>query len=156
MDDNDSKTLEWPQFSKAIRDYRVDIDENDARTLFSYFDANRDGTVDYEEFLHRVRGPMNEGRKRLVERAFQKLDKNGNGVVELDDIRGVYNAKSHPDVRAGKKTEDEVLGEFLDTFEMHHSVFVPSTQVGGTGRDQSVTMDEFLEYYNHISASIGK
>ncbi len=30
---------------------------------------------------------------------------------------GVYNAKLHPDVKAGKKTEDEILGEFLDTFE---------------------------------------
>ena len=156
MDDNNSKTLEWPEFIKAIRDYRVDMEEADARTLFGYFDANRDGNVDYEEFLHRVRGPMNDGRKRLVQRAFQKLDKNGNGLVELDDIRGVYNAKFHPDVRAGKKTEDEVLGEFLDTFEMHHSIFVSVTQVDGTSRNQSVTLEEFNEYYNHISASIGE
>lgn len=28
--------------------------------------------------------------------------------------------------------------------------------MGGTGRDQSVTQDEFNEYYNHISASIGR
>jgi len=27
----------------------------------------------------------------------------------------------HPDVKAGKKTEDEILGEFLDTFEVHMS-----------------------------------
>ena len=124
MDDNDNKSLEWSEFSKALRDYRLDMDETDSRALFNYFDASHDGTVDYEEFLHRIRGPMNDARKRLVARAFQKLDKNGNGVVELDDIRGVYNAKHHPDVKAGKKTEDEVLGEFLDTFEMHHSVFV--------------------------------
>ena len=52
-----------------------------------------------------------------------------------------------------KKTEDEILGEFLDTFEMHHSNCVPFTQVGGMGRDKSVTMEEFKEYYNHISAS---
>jgi Ca2+-binding EF-hand superfamily protein len=127
IDDNDSKSLDWAEFSKALRDFRVDMEEADARTLFGYFDANRDGTVDYEEFLHRVRGPMNETRKSLVQRAFQKLDKNGNGLVELDDIRGVYNAKFHPDVRSGKKTEDEVLSEFLDTFEMHHSIFVRLT-----------------------------
>jgi Ca2+-binding EF-hand superfamily protein len=155
MDDNDSKTLELSEFIKALRDFRVDLDDADARTLFNYFDASHDGSIDYEEFLHRVRGPMNDARKRLVARAFQKLDKNSNGTVELDDIRGVYNAKFHPDVKSGKKTEDEILGEFLDTFEMHHSIFVPFTQVGGTGRDKSVTMDEFNEYYNHISASIG-
>lgn len=37
-----------------------------------------------------------------------------------------YNARGHPDVRAGKKSEDEVLGEFLDTFEMHFSLNVRS------------------------------
>eukprot|EP00339_Tiarina_fusa_P016332 CAMPEP_0117023572 /NCGR_PEP_ID=MMETSP0472-20121206/17580_1 /TAXON_ID=693140 ORGANISM="Tiarina fusus, Strain LIS" /NCGR_SAMPLE_ID=MMETSP0472 /ASSEMBLY_ACC=CAM_ASM_000603 /LENGTH=64 /DNA_ID=CAMNT_0004729731 /DNA_START=2362 /DNA_END=2559 /DNA_ORIENTATION=+ len=53
--------------------------------------------------------------------AFKKLDKTNNGVLSLDDIRGVYNAKHHPDVKSGKKTEDEILGEFLETFEEHHA-----------------------------------
>ena len=151
MDDNDNKRLELSEFLKAVRDFRVGINDQEASALFNYMDANHDQSIDYEELIHRVRGPMNDARKALVKRAFVKLDRNGNGIVELDDIKGVYNASHHPDVRAGKKTEDEVLGEFLDTFEMHHSVFV-----GGTGRDQHVTEDEFLEYYNHISASIGK
>jgi Ca2+-binding EF-hand superfamily protein len=43
--------------------------------------------------LRGVVGEMNNARRNLVKRAFDKLDKNRNGVVELDDIRGVYNAK---------------------------------------------------------------
>lgn len=38
--------------------------------------------------------------------AFKILDKNGDGVLQVSDIKGVYNAKQHPDVRSGKKTED--------------------------------------------------
>ena len=69
-------------------------------------------------------------------------------MIELNDIRGVYSAKQHPEVRSGKKTEDEILGEFLDTFEMHHSL-------NGAGtRDTRVTPEEFMEYYNNVSASI--
>jgi hypothetical protein len=49
--------------------------------------------------------------------AFNKLDADKSGIVELNDIKQFYNAKMHPDVKSGKKTEDEVLGEFLDTFE---------------------------------------
>lgn len=41
----------------------------------------------------------------------------------------MYNAKSHPDVLSGKKTEDEILGEFLDTFEQHHANMVNDTFV---------------------------
>jgi len=52
------------------------------------------------------------------------MDKNGNGKLELDDIRAVYNGKHHPEVKAGKKNEDEVLAEFLDNFEYHFSLLV--------------------------------
>jgi len=52
-----------------------------------------------------------------VKAAFKKIDKDGSGILELNDIKGVYNASKHPDVKSGKKTEDEVLGEFLETFE---------------------------------------
>lgn len=48
----------------------------------------------------------------------------------------------------GKKTEDQVLTEFLKTFEMHHNV------MNDNAADGSVTKEEFYEYYNNISASI--
>ncbi len=57
-------------------------------------------------------------------KAFAKLDKDGNGVVELADIKGVYSAAKHPDVLSGKRSEDDVLTEFLDTFEQHYSYIV--------------------------------
>lgn len=47
------------------------------------------------------------------------MDKNGDGVLTVSDLRGVYSAKKHPLVIDGKKTEDEVLFEFLDTFDLH-------------------------------------
>jgi hypothetical protein len=49
-------------------------------------------------------------------------------------------------VRSGKKTEDDILEEFLETFELHHAM---EAQV-----DHIVTQDEFLGYYQNISASI--
>ena len=91
---------------------------------------------------------MNTPRKNLVKKAFDKLDRNKNGIVELDDIKGVYNAKFHPDVKLGKKTEEEVLSDFLDTFELHYSLLHPGS------RDKKITFDEFIEYYNNVSMSI--
>jgi hypothetical protein len=98
--------------------------------------------------MRSVVGEMNSFRKALVKRAFDKLDKNGNGVIEIDDIKGVYNGKLHPEVRAGKKTEEEVLFEFLDTFELHHSLKNPGD------KDRIINLREFNEYYNNVSASI--
>lgn len=120
MDDDNSGYLDEYEFSKALKDYRVNVSAEEQTKLFRIFDMNGDGNISYDEFLRQVIGEMNQNRMRLVKRAFDKLDKNGNGIVELDDIRGVYNAKNHPDVKLGKKTEDEVLAEFLDTFEAHY------------------------------------
>ena len=148
MDDNGNGSLEIQEFWKAVCDFRIQISPEEARKLFDLFDIDGNDSVDYNELMRSVVGEMNNFRKVLVRRAFDKIDRNGNGVVELDDIKGVYNGKFHPDVKAGKKTEDEVLAEFLDTFELHHSLKNPNE------KDRRINIREFNEYYNNVAASI--
>jgi len=148
MDDDGSKKIEFPEFAKAMRDYRLDFSEAEIQQLFTAFDVDRSGTVDYDEFLSHLRGPLSERRKTLVLQAYNKLDRTGDGIVDIEDLRGVYDSSNHPDVKMGKKSKDEVLFEFLDTFEMHHE------QATGSGKDRRVTQEEFLKYYEQISASI--
>ena len=148
MDDDNSKNLDMSEFTKAMRDFRVDIQPMEIDMLFKEFDTDGSGSIDYDEFVRGVRGPMNSFRKALAMKAFNIMDKDKSGVLDIRDIKGVYNAKFHPDVKAGKRTEDEILGEFLETFETHHSI-----RCGGP-KDQSVTKEEWIEYYNNISASI--
>lgn len=87
---------------------------------------------------------MNPKRLALVHKAFKKIDRDGSGEVDYNDIVEVYNAKKHPAVQEGRKTERQVLEEFLSTFELHRS----------DKPDGVVTLDEFVEYYTNISASI--
>jgi len=148
-DDDNSKSIDVNEFMKICKDYRIGLEDNEIKALFKMFDADGSGSVDYEEFLRSAIGEMNQMRKNLIKKVFAKLDKNGNGAIEIDDIKGVYNGSKHPDVKSGKKTEDEILGEFLDTFEYHFSI---SNQ--GKSKDRSITLDEFQEYYNNISMSI--
>jgi hypothetical protein len=61
---------------------------------------------------------MTNRRKQLVALAFNKLDKDGSGTLEPDDIISTYDASKHPDVMAGKRTTADVLAEFLETFEV--------------------------------------
>ena len=42
----------------------------------------------------------------MIHMAFDKLDVNKNGKVQLDDIAALYDASQHPDVVAGKKSPD--------------------------------------------------
>ena len=124
MDDDRSHDLDPYEFKKAVKDFRVQIQEKDIDRLFNIFDRDRSGKIDYDEFLRGVRGEMNGFRRGIAEKAFKIMDKDRSGVLNIDDIKDVYNAKKHPDVIKGKKTEEEILHEFLDTFELHYSLNV--------------------------------
>lgn len=124
MDDDQSHDLDIYEFKKAIKDFRVNILDRDIERLYNIFDRDRSGKISYDELLRGVRGEMNNFRRNLAEKAFKVMDKDRSGVLNMDDIKDVYNAKKHPDVIKGKKTEKEVLSEFLDTFEMHYSLNV--------------------------------
>lgn len=147
FDDNNSKTLELDEFQKAMKDFKVDLSPNEVKVLFGIFDRDGEGTIDYDEFLRSVRGEMNSRRKKISLQAFDKLDTDKSGIIDINEIKYLYNAKQHPDVKSGKKTEEDIFGEFLETFETHHNI-------GKGTKDRRVTREEFVEYYNNISMSI--
>jgi Ca2+-binding EF-hand superfamily protein len=148
MDDDGSKTISEYEFLKACKDFKVGISDENVPMLFKEFDTNRDGTLNYDEFLMAIRGELNDLRRGIIEKAFRKIDKDGSGILDIDDIKDLYNAKKHPDVVQGKKTEQQILMEFLETFEIHHNI-----KTNGQN-DSRITLDEFVEYYKNISASI--
>ena len=148
MDDNSSGTLDIQEFWKALCDFRVAISPEECRALFDKFDVNGDGEISYDELLMAVTGELNQTRREIIIRAFKKLDRDNSGVIDMRDIEGVYNAKQHPDVKSGRKTEQEILQEFLDTFELHYSMLDKSN------RDGKIELKEFMEYYRNVGASI--
>ena len=149
-DDNDSKTLTLPEFIKFCHDYRIPLSGNEINNLFEEFDTNKNGEINYEEFVSAFVGEMNERRKRLITILFETFDKNRKGVIDLDDIRNSYNPNNHPDVVSGKKTEDEVLAEFLDFLQYHFSLLKSDKEQ----EINKINIEEFLAFFNNISAGV--
>ena len=85
---------------------------------------------------------MASRRVGLVDKAFGVLDRDKSGVVDVEDLVDAFDTSQHPEVIAGAKSSNEVLQEFLDTFE-----------VGGE-KDGKVTRSEFHNYYANVSASV--
>ncbi len=106
-----------------------------------YFDTNKDGKISFDEFLRAIRGDLNERRTEMVHMAYNVLDRSGDGLVTLEDILTIYDASYHPDFIGGRKTEKEILEDFMGVWETHK-------------KDGIVTMEEFEDYYKDISASI--
>jgi hypothetical protein len=54
MDDDHSKSLDFEEFNKGLNDYRVKLNTAEVRRLFGVFDVNKDGKVNYDEFMRAV------------------------------------------------------------------------------------------------------
>jgi hypothetical protein len=59
-------------------------------------------------------------------------------------VKSQYLAKKHPDVVQNKRTIDNVLVEFLETFDVHHNL--------GSNSSQYVTNGEWDDYFTSLSA----
>ena len=113
----------------------------EADALLALLDTDKDGHVNFDEFLVAIRGSLNDKRQAMVDKAFLKFDRDGSGAIEASDLRGVYNTSMHPKVQSGEMTEDEVFLEFLTNF-------------GDRNRDGVITRSEWNEYYAAVSASV--
>lgn len=105
-DDSGNGQLDIEESKKAFAEMRLGLSDDQTHRAFQIFDRDGSQTISYEEFLRSVRGEMNDFRKGLAMKAFRIMDKDNSGALGISDVKGVYNASKHPEVIAGKKTED--------------------------------------------------
>lgn len=140
----DRKELEWG-FTKFLRAYGMELTDRELDALFKVFDYNNDGTITYDEFVHGIRGQMNEFRSNLVKKAFAVVDNDGSGSLTVDEIARRYDVSGHPLVKAGKITPVEAIKTFMLQWQLHSK-----------DKDDIITLDEFLDYYDWISMNIDR
>ncbi|XP_068903127.1 calcyphosin-like protein [Tenebrio molitor] len=142
MDDDGNKQLNQDEFIRGLRETGLEMTDEEAVNLFQKFDDDNSGSVNMTEFLVHVRPQLSESRKKVIDEAFNKMDKTKDGVITIDDLKNVYNVKSHPRYISGEETEETILKRFLANFEQDAT------------KDGTVTHEEFFNYYSAISASI--
>lgn len=149
IDAKSTGEIDINDFNLLIKNYKVPISEKDIRAVFEAFDKSGKWKINYHEFLMSVKGAMNQFRRKLVEMVFDSLDKQGKGIISIEDVLNAYSPLEHPLVRAKKRTGEQVLKEFIETFKMYKDLY-------GTESETVVTKDEFADYFNIVSATIEK
>lgn len=130
---------------KLLRGFGVQLSKSEVDELFKLFDYDKSGSVSYDEFLKGIRGSMNSARVDMVKLAWKQIDVRGAGVITLADIAKVYDVSGNPLVKAGKMTVQDALRAFMSHWHLD----------GKTHNDQ-VSLDDFIEYYDWVSASIDR
>ena len=136
-----NRKVDSQEFYIGLCENGVEITQDEANQLLSFFDKDGDGHVCFDEFLVGVRGRLNAQRQAIVDKAFLKFDKDGSGHIDRNDLHGVYDVSMHPKYQNGEMTEEEIFGEFLANF-------------GDRNGDGLINREEWNEYYAAVSSNI--
>ena len=122
MDDAGDGKLDRADLKWGLKDYGVELLDDQIEALIDHFDTNGDGFISFGEFLRGLRGELNDARKAVVNAAYDVLDSTHDGRVTFADIKRTYSAADHPMVESGRKTEEEVLKEFMGMWDTQDHV----------------------------------
>ena len=146
-EDKTTNTTNLETLLSTIKLLQLDINPDDIINFYACLDYTQSGKVSTDEILRVIVGEISERRKISIISKFGEMDKNKTGYLPILFLKKVYNAKFHPDCFLRKKPENEVLDEFMFTFEVF-------CYLKGLSADQEISYKDFVEYYTPISASI--
>ena len=149
MDNDRKSSISKDEFASGMLEMGVPVSVDIVDNLFDYYSFGggpKEGQeLNFEQFVVLMRGYLNPARRAWVHKAFAKMDRDGSGVIDWQDLAGVYSVAQHPKVLSGELTEQQALTAFLAKYG--DDGFLSD----GDGR---VSLAEFEQYYAAISASI--
>ena len=60
---------------------------------------------------------MTDRKKKMVQKAFSLLDRHNRGFITVSDIVATYDVSKDKEFLSGQKTKEQILTEFLNSFE---------------------------------------
>jgi len=87
MDSDYNRRICYQEWMEGLEICGLDVTEEETCMLFVAFDTDKNGEIDFLEFVAKLRPPMNSVRSAVVNEAFDMLDHDHNGVLEIDDLK---------------------------------------------------------------------
>ena len=157
-DRDNSGFISFENFYTIFQSNYIDIPLVDIKSIFGLFDNNNEKQINsaseykikYDLLLKSIIGNISIKRRALIQKVFDSFSRDKNGKILISDMKNRFNPSRHPDVLKGSKTENKILGEFLDFLEIFREYY---NNLHG-GYTFNMGFQEFLEFYSEISLSI--
>ena len=129
--DNNGR-IDLDEFSRLCYEYNINLTPDEIKTVFSCFDPSRIGKLYYEDLYNSIHDSLNDSRLALVDKLYNKLNKNKRGFLEIKSVFSAYN---------GSNVEN--TDEFKDKFLLHHDFY--------SKEKSDVYYDEFVDFFEILS-----
>lgn len=117
----ETKELQAHEFHKALNLQRIKLSKEELKQLTEMCGA--DGFVEVEEFIKLFKKPLKGQRLEFVERVFNYLKSESDGI-SLDQVKLTFDHENHPDVTGNRRSAEEILLDFFETFELNYNLLV--------------------------------
>ena len=145
------------EFINIFQLEHINFDINEFKDIFNYFSFNSENIyLDYYRFIRFFKKELNDNKLDVVEKIYLSLkneyyhDNNyEEEEIPLNIIKNKYNAKKHPEVIDGKISENEIIKEFRDSFDINYEIFNCQEKKGKN--EKYVDFDMFANFYEYVS-----
>ena len=124
--------IDLDEFSRLCYEYKFNLTPDEIKIIFSCFDPSRIGKIYYEDLYNIIHDSLNEPRLTLIDKLFNKLNKNKRGNLEIKSIFSAYNGNN-----------EENNDEFKDKILLHHDFY--------SKEKSDIDYDEFIDFFELIS-----
>ena len=124
----------------------INISLNDLKILFNFLNKNNN-IISIDQLINLIKGNLDEKRKIIIITIFEYIDSEKKGEISIQLLKGIFNAKNHPDVLKGIKSQEGVFEQFCYSLDLYCEV--NDVQINGY-----LTFENFMDYYSGVSACI--
>lgn len=143
MDDDNNKKISKPEFRKAITELQLpfDLSEKDFENLWNALDEDGSGFASFDEIVNLLGQTMTPRRRHAIRSLFKRLDRTGNGTIQIDDVKQRYRDGG---CHEGNLPSDDEIYAGLENFRKNIGAGIPGV----------VRLVDFEKYYDRLGRNI--
>jgi Ca2+-binding EF-hand superfamily protein len=117
-------TISYNDFVRVLKLQKLELSKEVTEFIFESFRQQNSNYLNFPNFIRNFKKILNENRLFYVENVFSKLDTQKTEMLNIEDVKFKFDSGNHPDVLRRVRTEDDIITEFLDCFDLNYNFLV--------------------------------
>ena len=130
-----------------FQEMRINIPYDELKIIFNHANKNDSDIISTDQLISIIKGNLDEQRKLYIDEIFSNIDSEQTKKISIELLKNTFNAKRHPEVINGTKSQEEILEQFCYSLDLY-------CDINSIPKNGELSYENFVDYYSCISASI--